>query len=156
MKKQHKFMPFVVGLGAGALVGFLLRNSETADYNAGYQPKADTFNEKDYFTDDVVKKHQEEREARKAHAAEETKPAEECAENAEEVKEAEQVEEPVCEEKDGCNEEQKPAEEAEDVIDLDAILEARDLEDLHATVEELDESDENILNRKKGDGHENC
>ena len=67
MKKFiKKTVPFAMGLGIGSLVGFILRNSESTDYNAGYQPDVEIFDEKDYFTDEVVEKHQKEKAERKA------------------------------------------------------------------------------------------
>ena len=41
---------------AGIFIGFVIRNSETADYNGGYKPATTEFNESDYFTDDVLNK----------------------------------------------------------------------------------------------------
>lgn len=53
-------MPFMLGFGFGTLLGFVLRNSETTDYNSGYQPNIDTFDEDDYFTEKEIQKHAEE------------------------------------------------------------------------------------------------
>ena len=63
--KKRRLTPFVLGLGFGTLLGFILRNSETTDYNAGYQPNLDTFDEKDYFTDAEVGRHAKDYNARK-------------------------------------------------------------------------------------------
>lgn len=49
-------MYFTAGLMAGIFVGFVIRNSETADYNGGYKPATTEFDESDYFTDDVLHK----------------------------------------------------------------------------------------------------
>lgn len=70
-----KSVPFVVGLGIGTLAGFALRNSESTDYNAGYQPDMEIFDEKDYFTDEVVENHLKEKaERKKAQKSEEYEP----------------------------------------------------------------------------------
>lgn len=64
MRKQHSLLHFIFGFGVGAVVGFVLRNMESTEYNTGYQPKTEVFKEDDYFTDDVIKQHQEEKAAR--------------------------------------------------------------------------------------------
>lgn len=64
MRKQHSLLHFIFGFGVGAVVGFVLRNMESTEYNTGYQPKTEVFKEDDYFTDDVIKQHQEEKTAR--------------------------------------------------------------------------------------------
>lgn len=51
---MRKFVTFTAGLCIGIFAGFLIRNSETADYNAGYHPANTEFNESDYFTEDVL------------------------------------------------------------------------------------------------------
>lgn len=53
---MRKLMTFTAGLCIGIFAGFMIRNSETADYNAGYHPANTEFNEDDYFTEDVVNK----------------------------------------------------------------------------------------------------
>ena len=64
MRKQHSLLHFIFGFGIGSIVGFVLRNMESTEYNTGYQPKTEVFKEDDYFTDDVIKQHQEEKAAR--------------------------------------------------------------------------------------------
>lgn len=64
MKKKN-IMLFTAGLGIGTLAGFILRNSESTDYNAGYQPDLEIFDEKDYFTDEVIEEHRKEKAERK-------------------------------------------------------------------------------------------
>lgn len=61
--RKRRIIPFMLGLGFGTLLGFILRNSETTDYNAGYQPNIDVFDEGDYFTDNEILKHAEEYKA---------------------------------------------------------------------------------------------
>lgn len=67
--RKNSFISFALGFGTGTLVGFLLRNSETADYNAGYQPKANVFDESDYFTEEICTEHEKEKAARKKQKA---------------------------------------------------------------------------------------
>lgn len=64
MKKKN-VMLFTAGLGIGTLAGFILRNSESTDYNAGYQPDLEIFDESDYFTDKIIEEHQKEKVERK-------------------------------------------------------------------------------------------
>lgn len=52
----------------GVMVGFVVRSSESADYNTGYKPTNTEFNDSDYFTDEALKelaKKKKERHARK-------------------------------------------------------------------------------------------
>lgn len=63
--RKRKLAPFIFGLGIGVLLGFAIRNSETTDYNAGYQPNLDVFDEKDYFTDAEIGRHAKGYKARK-------------------------------------------------------------------------------------------
>lgn len=52
---MRKLTYFVAGVCAGTLIGYVIRNSESADFNKGYNPETTDFDEKDYFTDDVLK-----------------------------------------------------------------------------------------------------
>lgn len=57
----------------GVMVGFVIRSSESADYNTGYKPTKTEFNDSDYFTDEALKelaKKKKERHAKKAEKAE--------------------------------------------------------------------------------------
>jgi len=49
----------------GMIVGFALRNSETADYNEDQSSKEYTFDEKNYFTDGYLQKAKAKRAAGK-------------------------------------------------------------------------------------------
>lgn len=49
----------------GMVVGFALRNSETADYNEDQSSKEYTFDEKNYFTDGYLQKAKAKRAAGK-------------------------------------------------------------------------------------------
>lgn len=64
MKKKNILL-FTAGLGIGTLAGFILRNSESTDYNAGYQPDLEIFDEKDYFTDEIIEEYKKEKAERK-------------------------------------------------------------------------------------------
>lgn len=63
--KKRSLLHFIFGFGIGTVVGFVLRNMESTEYNTGYQPKTQVFKEEDYFTNDVIKQHQAEKLARK-------------------------------------------------------------------------------------------
>lgn len=80
--KKRGLLHFAAGVGVGAVVGFTLRNLESTEYNSGYQPKTEVFDEKDYFTDEAIKQHQEDKAVRKGlvTSATEAKPKEEVTE----------------------------------------------------------------------------
>lgn len=65
MKKRKIFGLTVLAFFAGAIAGFALRNSETADYNEDQSSKEYTFDEKNYFTDGYLQKAKTKRAADK-------------------------------------------------------------------------------------------
>ena len=85
MRKQHSLLHFIFGFGVGTIVGFVLRNMESTEYNTGYQPKTEVFKEEDYFTDDVIKQHYEEKAARHLAKEQLQKTVEENSERAKEA-----------------------------------------------------------------------
>lgn len=58
----------------GVLAGFIIRSSESADYNTGYNPAKTEFDDSDYFTPEAIEELEERKKER--HARKEQKDAE--------------------------------------------------------------------------------
>lgn len=65
MTKRKTLLLTALAFCAGALAGFALRNSETADYNQEQPVKDFQFDESAYFTDEYLQKAKAKRQARK-------------------------------------------------------------------------------------------
>lgn len=72
-RKLKKFTVLASTFCVGVLAGFIIRSSESADYNTGYNPAKTEFDDSDYFTPEAI----EELEKKKAerHAKKEAEKA---------------------------------------------------------------------------------
>lgn len=73
MKTLKKLVKATGLFCAGVMVGFVIRSSESADYNTGYKPAKTEFDDSDYFTDEALEelaRKKEERHAKKEANAE--------------------------------------------------------------------------------------
>jgi hypothetical protein len=72
MKKRTNIVIAALAFLSGALAGFALRNSETADYNENLTEKTYPFDESAYFTDEYLQKAKKKRaDSKKAKEARE-------------------------------------------------------------------------------------
>lgn len=75
MKNKLKKFTLLAGtFCAGVLAGFIIRSSESADYNTGYNPAKTEFNDSDYFTPEAIEELEKKKKAR--HARKEKESAE--------------------------------------------------------------------------------